>query len=162
MANLTRDAAFSALIAAAEASINTLANAGVRDAHALVLRQKGWNNLQGHARALIPLALWFIRAHPAHLASLRKSTSLRSDMGRSSREARNRGLWQPIQADLRGFLSRKGSDIITVRASTRSPQTAQHVANTYLSDTYGGGQTTGQAGNTVFKRTLKLLAHILP
>ena len=163
MTDFTRDATFTALVAATEGVIiDVLANAGVRDARALVMRQRGWNNLQGHTRGLIPLAVWFARAYPQHLNLLRTSTNLGSGMGRSSAEARNQALWLPIQGDLRAHLTANGADVIAPGARPRSPQTAQEISDTYLSASYGGRQTTGQAGNTVFKRTLKVLAHVLP
>jgi len=162
MTNFTQDPAFTALVAGTEQIIAILAGARVPDAKSLAARQAGWNNLQGHARGVIPLAVWFIRQHPHHLTRLRGSTRLRMSMSRHSSEAGNVALWQPIQSDLIQSLVMNGTDIISIGTSARSPRTAQDIANTYLSNLYGGAQTTGQAGNTVLKRTLKLLAHVLP
>lgn len=163
MVDMTQDAIFTALVAATEEVIEVLANAGVRDARALVMRQRGWNSLQGHTRGLIPLAVWFIRTYPQHLGNLRGSTTLATNMGPRSAEARDHVVWQPIQTDLSNLLASDGADVISPPGtSPRSPRTAQEIADTYLSTSYGGGQPTGHAGNTVVKRTLKLLAHVLP
>lgn len=163
MPDLTQDAAFTALVAATEGVIiNVLANAGVRDATALVMRQRGWNNLQGHTRGVIPLTVWFARAYPQHLNRLRASTNLRFGMGPSSAGARDQAIWQPIQTDLRAYLATNGTDIIALGDRPRSPRRAQEISDTYLATDYGGKQTGGRAGNTVFKWTLKILAHVLP
>jgi hypothetical protein len=63
--------------------------------------------------------------------------------------------------DMRNLLSARGADIIAESIRSHSPQDAASIAATYLSSDYGGGQGTGGAGDTVLKRTIKLLAHAL-
>ncbi len=162
MADLTRNARFTSLVAATERVIDVLATAGVDDAIKLMLRQRGWNSLQGHVRAVMPLAVWFVRAHPEHLDAVRRATRLGTPMHGGSSEARNRAVWRPIQRDLKALLTKQGNDVISVALASRTPTTAAEIAKTYLARDYGGGQTSGKAANTVFKRTLKLLAHVLP
>ena len=81
-------------------------------------------------------------------------------MGRGSREAKNRNLWAKSQKALKEFLKRRGRDIVSETMRTGVPQSAQRVAETYLSYRFGGGQLHGGAGDTVLKRTLKILAHL--
>ena len=162
MSDLTRDPTFTSLVAGTEAIVHVLANAGVRDARFLVSRQAGWNVLPGEVRSLIPLAVWFIRRYPNHLYSLRANTSLGVGMGRNSPEARDPSLWQPIQTDLKDYLAMNGDDVIALATQPLSPITAQDIARNYLSAGYGGGHTGAQAGDSILKRTLKLLAHALP
>lgn len=161
MPNLTNNASFTALVAATETMVAVLANAGIPDAEMLMLRQAGWNNLQGHVRGLIPLAAWFIRHEPSHLQVLHARTNLNSNMSSISSEARG-SVWDAVARDLRHLLSTRGGDVITVATNSSTPTTAARIARTYLSTQYGGGQNRGGAGNTVFKRTLKLMAHALP
>lgn len=161
MADLRRDAAFVAAVAAARQAIGELASRGNADAAALVQRSGGWNNLQGHAHSIVPLAVFFARHRPLALGPIKGATSLRTSQSHGSREARKRTLWRQVQADLRNLLRNRGSDILAEEMRSNRPQTAQQIANTYLSSGYGGGQTSGGGGDTVLKRTLKLLAHVL-
>ena len=161
MSYLTRDPTFTALVAATEAIIHVFANAGVRDGRSLMVRQSGWNTLPGEVRSLIPLTVWFVRMYPNHLYSLRTNTSLGVTMGRGSPEARDPSLWQPIQTDLRDCLVTDGGDVISLATQPLAPVTARDIASNYLSARYGG-HTRGTAGDTLLKRTLKLLAHALP
>ena len=162
MSDLTRDPAFTSLVAATEAIIHVFANAGVRDARSLMMRQAGWSALPGEVRGLMPLTVWFIRKYPNHLQSLRTNTSVGVTMARDSHEARDPSLWLPIQTELRGYLARSGGDVISLATQPSAPITAQDIATNYLSVRYGGEHTGGQPADTVFKRTLKLLAHALP
>lgn len=162
MSDLTRDPTFTSLVAGAEAIILVFANAGVRDARLLMIRQAGWYALPGEVRGLIPLAVWFIRKDPNHLHSLRTSTSLGATMGRNSGEARDPSLWKPVQADLRNHLATDGHDVISLATQPLAPITAQDIASNYLSGSFGGGHARQQAGDAILKRTLKLLAHALP
>lgn len=158
----TADAQFQARREALEAMIAALALPGARcdDAVALVRRQLGWNNLQGHARALVPLALWFALRHRPLLRTVRNRTSLRVEMNRGSAEARD-DVWLDVQQELRADLAAQGNDIVSIGPQANSPSTARAIARTYLSADYGGRHALGGAGNTVLKRTLKILAHTL-
>ena len=162
MADLTRDPAFTSLVAGTEAIIHVFANAGVRDARLLMMRQAGWNALPGEVRGLIPLAVWFIRGFPNHLHSLRSNTSLGVAMGRDSRKATDSSLWQPIQTDLANHLAANGGDVIALGTQPSAPIPAEDIARNYLSARYAGNHRGSQAGDIVLKRTLKLLAHALP
>lgn len=79
-------------------------------------------------------------------------------MGRGSTESRDQGLWNPIARKLRALLANKGDEFITEPLRDSYPITAREAAH-YLPDTYGGTQTSGGGGATVFKRACKLLAH---
>lgn len=161
MTNFTADRTFGALHEAVDRLIEVLALSGVADAKALADRKRGWNNLQGHYRAVVPLAIWLVRRHPALLANLRAETRLSTNMSGASAEARD-PLWNQVQDLLRADLASNGSDRVVIGSHSNTPETAQDIATTYLSKTYGGGQVSGQAGNTVLKRTLKLMAHTFP
>lgn len=162
MSDLTKDARFTSLVAATETILLVFANAGVRDARLLTVRQAGWNTLPGEVRGLIPLSAWFIGRHPNHLNSLRTQTSLGAPMGRGSPEARNPSLWQPIQRDLKDYLATEGGDVVSLATQPVARVTAQDVASNYLSTRFCGGHTSRQAGDNILKRILKLLAHALP
>lgn len=75
-------------------------------------------------------------------------------------EARDRYLWRKAMNATRLLIQERGADIIAEEIATGREQSVRQVAMTYLSTQFGGGQTTGGAGNTVIKRTLKLLAHL--
>ena len=159
MVDYTDNPLFSARHAAIETAIHVLAHAGVADADMLVLRQLGWNNLQGHARAVVPLAIWFLTHEPHHGEHIRDNTDLATSMTGGSRESRG-AFWRPIQGEMRSLLRHHGGDRIAMGERGNSPETARRIARTYLSTRYGGGQTSGGAGDTVFKRTLKIASHV--
>ena len=160
MADLRNDPAFAGAVEAARAGITILAARNVRDARAITDRLSGWNNLQGHAHSIVPLGVVYARAHPNHIRQLRASTALVHGMGTGSAEARDQAIWRPIMNGMRRFLAARGGDIVSEEIGTRTPQSCQDIANTYLGTQYGGSHPLGGAGNTVLKRTLKLLAHL--
>ena len=157
----TQDRGFGALLSATETITGVLSAGGVRDAQRLAERLVGWHNLQGHARSVVPLAVWLTTRHPEILCSIREMTDLGTLMSNTSAEARG-DFWDDVKALLRASLLQSGNDLIVIGQRANSPTTAQEVAVTYISADYGGGQTRGGAGTTVLKRTLKLLAHTLP
>ena len=159
MTDYSNSPLFAARLVAAESAISELAEAGVEDANKLVIRSEGWNNLQGHARAVIPLAIWFLTLAPTHTSNVRDNTYLTTDMSSTSTEAQA-AFWEAIQNEMKALLGKQGSDRIVVGTQSNSPETAERIAETYLSERYGGGQTSGGAGDTVFKRTLKIVSHV--
>ena len=157
----TQDRGFGALLSATETITAVLAAGGVRDAQRLAERSVGWHNLQGHARAVVPLAVWLAMRHPEILCAIREMTDLGTLMSNTSPEARG-AFWDDVKTLLRDSLRQSGHDLIAIRQRPSSPTTAREIATTYISADYGGGQTSGGGGTTVLKRTLKLLAHTLP
>lgn len=152
------DGTFGVAVDVARRLVVQLAKDGVLDARAIVSRQAGTNNLQGHAHALIPLSVWFLRYHPEELSRLRARTRLEFEMGRGSEESKDRGLWDPIVEKLELLLERSGDEVLTEPLRGGDRMTARDVAN-YLPVSLGGSQTTGGGGGTVFKRCCKLIAH---
>ena len=161
MTDYTQDSEFEALLEGTRGITGSLADRNVVDAQMLVRRSQGWHNLQGHARSIVPLAIWFIRQHPGVLCTIRANTNLNTMMNNASRESRGT-FWDEVKVALATSLQQNGGDRIISGLQANSPETATEVATTYISDDYGGGQTTGGGGTTVLKRTLKLLAHTLP
>lgn len=133
----------------------------IPDAKALVVREKGLHNLQGHAMRIMPLAVWLAIRRPDLLKLIRSKTKLANEMKASSSEARG-AFWGDVKDAIRAELMKNGKDVISTADKTNTPTTAQEIADTYLSTDYGGGQTSGGGGNTVLKRSLKLLAHVIP
>ena len=136
-------------------------------------REEGENNLQGHAWSVIPLAVHYGRHHRDTMNEIRQANldlSVSMDDGYSaaneqeriaSRNETRHEVWNRASGEMRAFLaSPNGQDTVAQTMTGGRPQTAADVANTYLKDTWGGGQTSGGGGNTVVKRTLKLLAHL--
>ena len=161
MVDYTQDLSFRAMQEAADSLVRVLAGRGVRDARAIAERAAGWHNLQGHARTIVPLAIWLALHRPELLCTLRVETDLQ--IGMSGRSAESRGVfWDDVKAALISLLKQHGQDRIIVGEQANSPETANDIANTYLSADYGGGQRGGGGGTTVLKRTLKLLSHTLP
>lgn len=146
---------------ATDVLISVMAGGGVRDARAITDRAAGWHNLQGHARAIVPLAIWLVLHRPELLCTLRRETDMQVGMSVRSGESRA-PFWEEVSDALVSLLDQRGGDRIVVGAQVHSPETAAHIANTYLSAEYGGGQRRGGGGTTVLKRTLKLLSHTLP
>lgn len=161
MADYRKRSDFTLLLGLLESIVRSLAATGVPDAKALSIRAKGVHNLQGHAMRVMPLAVWLVMRRPDLLKAIRRATKLRTTMQASSSEARS-VLWRDVQVAIQKELSMHGSDVLSSADRTNTPTTASAIAATYLSSDYGGGQTRGGAGNTVLKRSLKLLAHVLP
>ncbi len=157
--DLRHDAGFEAAVAAAEEVIYSMAKSGVPDARMLAARTAGWNNLQGHAHSIVPLAVLLVRRYPSVLTKTRRHTDLGRNMANRSTEARDTTVWSPVQAHLKKIITSRGTDIISETIRSGRPQSIADIAHTYLSRRYGGGQSSGGAGDTVLKRTLKLLAH---
>ena len=154
----TVDPALADRVSRARALITRLARDGVEDAMAIADRQAGTNNLQGHAQSLVPLAVWFLDRAPEEATQLRARTDLRSGMGQGSHESRDSALWDPIADRLADELAVAGHELIAEPLRNGPAQTAWDAAH-YLPLKYGGTQTTGGGGATVFKRACKLLAH---
>lgn len=161
MVDYTQDLRFRAMQEATDVIIRVMAGGGIRDARAITDRAAGWHNLQGHARAIVPLALWLVLNRPQLLCAVREGTDLQVGMSGSSGESR-REFWEDVQDALIPLLGHRGDDRIVEGIQANSPETAEEIANTYLSRDYGGGQRSGGGGTTVLKRTLKLLSHTLP
>jgi hypothetical protein len=160
MADFRTDVAFQAMLKGAEATIESLAGDRVPDAVALMQRAAGKNNLQGHYNALLPLAVLIARTDPSLLSHVKSRTSLLHNMGAGSSEARSATIWKPVEADSQTIIRTRSSDVLTVMLSGGLCRVRD--AATYLSPTFGGAQVRGGGGNTVLKRTIKLLAHTWP
>lgn len=160
MANYKKRNDFPFLLGLLEKVVSDLSK-GTPDAKALMVRGKGKHNLQGHAMRVMPLAVWLVIRRPDLLKLVRGKTKLINEMRASSSEARG-AFWGDVKDALQMELKKNGKDIVSSADKVNTPITTEEIAHTYLSADYGGGQTKGGAGNTVLKRSLKLLAHILP
>lgn len=161
MANYKNRKDFPLLLDVLERAASLFAASGIPDATALVVREAGRHNLQGHARRVMPLAVWLVIRRPDLLKIIRNQTRLKTSMSASSSEARSI-IWRNVKDAINAELVRNGTDVISCAERANTPTTAAEIAHTYLSTEYGGAQTKGGAGNTVLKRALKLLAHVLP
>lgn len=161
MANYNKRNDFPLLVELLERTATTLAAGKVPDAKALIVREKGAHNLQGHARRVMPLAVWLVLKRPELLKLVRAKTKLSNEMKASSSEARS-AVWGAVKAAMIDEIAKAGTDIVSQHDRANTPVTAKDIAQTYLSADYRGGQTKGGAGNTVLKRAVKLLAHVLP
>ena len=161
MIDYTEDVRFGALHGAVLAIIQALHLEGIGDATSLTQRRAGLYNLQGHARAVIPLAVWVALRRPDLLPEIRQSTNLHVVMDNQADETRA-PVWDQVKEATIELLGARGQDRVSVGDEEDSPETAADTARTYLSDSYGGGQDTGGGADTVLKRTLKLMAHTLP
>lgn len=79
---------------------------------------------------------------------------------RGSVEARDPLIWRAVRNGVQLLIATRGDDIIAEELRGGAPQSIERVAETYLSQRYGGGHLRGGAGDTVIKRTLKLMAHL--
>lgn len=161
MANYLKRNDFLLLLDLLERTTAQFATKKIPDAGALIVREQGEHNLQGHARRVMPLAVWLVIRRPDLLNLIRSKTKLSNEMTASSSEARL-AIWGQVKDAITNELSKGGSDLVSVADRANTPTTANEIAHTYLGAGYGGGQTSGGAGNTVLKRALKLLAHVLP
>lgn len=159
MADLTADKEFQTAVAKARRLIEREAKGGSEDAVALVERKNGKNNLQGHYNSLVPLAVLLASEYPDLLEDIRSGTRLSHNMGRGSYEARKSNVWSPVKKAVRKLQKARGSDVVAGELRSGRPQTVNQVSKTYLSKRYGGSHPHGGGGDTVLKRTLKLLAH---
>lgn len=161
MPDIRRYAPFATAVWGAREAIDQLHHEyAVPDATALYMRGQNVNNLIGHAHSIIPLAVLIAREFPSLLAIIRARTNLDRGMTPRSGEARDRYLWRKVMNATKLVIADRGADIISEEVGTHRQQSVRKVAATYLSRDYGGGQRKGGAGNTVIKRTLKLLAHL--
>lgn len=161
MANYLNRNDFPLLLDLLERAAASFAASNIPDAKALVVREAGKHNLQGHARRVMPLAVWLAIRRPDLLKLIRSKTKLKNEMSASSSEAKS-SVWSQVKGAMNAEMINGGRDVISYADRTNTPTTAEEIAHTYLSVDYGGGQTKGGAGNTVLKRALKLLAHVLP
>ena len=120
-------------------------------------RDNNYNKMRGHAHSTPALAVLYARTYPNDIPLIRQATQL----SRSSRLESRYVVWKTVMANTKALLQSQGSDIVSEQVSTSKPQTAQEVAKTYLSTKYGGKLTGSQGGkgDTILKRTLKLIAH---
>ncbi|MBX6362422.1 MAG: hypothetical protein IRZ00_01030 [Gemmatimonadetes bacterium] len=160
MADLRREPVFTTAVAATRHAITDLAAHGVADALALVRRVRGVNHLQGHANSIVPLAVLMARVYPQVLQVVRARTDLRNGLDPQGPETRDQLVWRTVKTGVQLLVAVRAADIIAEEMRTGAPQTVENVAQTYLSQRFGGGQPRGGAGDTVVKRTLKLMAHI--
>jgi len=72
MVDLRNNPSFRAAVDATRATIASLAQSGISDGQAIRARGLGENNLQGHARSVVPLAVLFARTYPQHLGPVTK------------------------------------------------------------------------------------------
>lgn len=161
MANYRNRKDFPLLVDLLERTAKSFAAKKIPDATALMDRKKGAHNLQGHAMRVMPLTVWLVIRRPDLPKLIRSKTKLVNGMKASSSEARA-VFWNVVKDAIKAELLKHGNDVISTADQINTPTTAQEIADTYLSQDYGGGQTSGGAGNTVLKRSLKLLAHVLP
>lgn len=159
MPDYRKNAAFAAAVAAVEAGIETLASRGVPDAIALAQRAAGRHNLQGHYHTLVPFAVLVLRKNPQLLAHVRTATDLGADMGVDRAEARSVSTWQPVAAAAAALIAAEPGSKLADRLSGGAADVAE--AANYLSQNFGGVQARGGGGDTVLKRTLKLVAHLV-
>jgi len=149
---------FTTAVNSVRAGIISYADEGIPDAGAITEREKGANNLQGHAHSLVPLAVFFARQYPETVQEIRNVTDLDEPMGPTDRETRL-PIWDQVKNQMATLIANHGNDVVSEKLGTGVPQTVDELANTYLPDSWGGGQETGGGGGTVVKRTLKLFAH---
>lgn len=95
---------------------------------------------------------------PGLLGVIKGHTKLSADMGAGSSESRNQLIKSAIADALSALRASRGSDIIARELGSNAPITVD-AACTYLSAGLSGVQGAGGGGDTVVKRTLKLLAH---
>ena len=160
MVDYTIDPRFAELRRTTEAIIEESAAESNEDAISLLERAAGVNNLQGHM-AIVPLTVWLVRQRPDLLRIIRDETNLNVEMARHSQETSGE-FWENVKDALMDLLEQHGDDRIIVGERINSPETPIHIANTYLSHDYGGGQVGGGGGTIVLKRTLKLLVPCQP
>lgn len=158
MTNFTIHQDFHDKVIALEQSVKTLGNKKIPDALALLERESGVHNLQGHARRLMPLAVWLVMKRPDILDEVRRATNLRHQMTSHSAEARG-SFWKFVKDAMKTEIKKNGMDVISTADRANAPITAKAITRTYLSVDYGGGQISGGGGNTVLKRSLKIMAH---
>lgn len=79
-------------------------------------------------------------------------------MGKGSTESRDKALRDDIAAALSSLQASHGTDIVSHEIRSKRPITVSKACRTYVSVVLGGSQPNGGAGDTVVKRTLKLIA----
>lgn len=162
MADYRRDYILQSKIFGTRATIANLSEEyGIPDALALTDREAGVHHLQGHYASIVPLAVYFSQYHSLLLSEIKLVTHLDNNMGARSgpgySEARD-AIWTPVKNSMISFRNACGSDIIT-QNSSGMPKTVNDILN-YISTSYGGNVSGGGGGDTVLKRTLKIMGHV--
>jgi hypothetical protein len=158
MTNYTLTKEFNDEISKLENNVRGLAKKKIPDALALLDRECGVHNLQGHARRLMPLAVWLVIRRPDLIDEVKRCTNLKNQMTSHSVEARG-SFWNFVKSAMKSEIKKNGKDIISSSDKSNAPITVEEIARTYLSIDYGGGQVNGGGGNTVLKRSLKIISH---
>ena len=158
MTDLRTEPSFQATLKATEAMIESYAANGVPDAEALLKRAGGWNHLQGHRHSLVPLVVAFLRENRDVLGDIQGGTELTHSMGTGGSTEARAPFWAAVKDRMKAFRAAHGATVIAGEKGTGAPQTVDDIS-TYLSTGWVGEQSTGGGGDTVIKRTLKLVAH---
>ncbi|WP_214793969.1 MULTISPECIES: hypothetical protein [unclassified Exiguobacterium] len=152
------DPVFNAKVTGTLSMIEQLAHDDIPDAMQLISRRDGTQNLSGHYQKIIPLAIRFSIFNPDLLARVKSNTYLENSMDPHNADTRSE-IWEEVKAAMITLVENNGNDVVITNSDSH-PSSVKEIADTYLSTRYGGSHTTGGAGDTVFKRTLKLLAHV--
>lgn len=158
MKDWARDHRFQLALARLSGAIAASAKLGLSDARAIRWRAAGGANLQGHENALVPVALLLAMQDPTLVRRVRRATDLANSMGKGSTESRDKALRDDIAAALSSLQASHGTDIVSHEIRSKRPITVSKACRTYVSVVLGGSQPNGGAGDTVVKRTLKLIA----
>jgi hypothetical protein len=158
MVDLRDETDFATAVNSVRAGIISYADQGISDADAITDREEGVNNLQGQAHSLVPLAVFFARQHPNTVQDIKNVTDLGESMGPNDPETRL-AIWDQVKEQMATLIANHGGKVVSEELSTGDPQTVAELAESYLPESWGGGQETGGGGGTVVKRTLKLFAH---
>lgn len=159
MTDRTKQMAFKLAASRFEGALFAAARLGMRDAQAIRWRAQGGANLQGHANALVPVAILLAQLHPSVLKKVRIATNFLNSMGKGTPESRDPALRAIIEHAIRTLRKTNGPDVFAHELRSRKQITIDKACDTYLSAKLGGGQANGGAGDTVIKRALKIIAH---
>ncbi|NKC32063.1 hypothetical protein [Falsiroseomonas selenitidurans] len=158
MTNWTTDIGFRLALARLGGAIVASGRLGLIDARSIRWRASGGANLQGHANTLVPLSLLLAMTDKTLVRRVRRDTDLTRDMGRGSVESLNKSLRDDIGVAMSNLRSTQGSDIVAQEIKSKRNITVNKACDTYLSIAMGGSHARGGAGDTVVKRTLKIIA----
>jgi hypothetical protein len=163
MPDVRREQRFISACDLARDAVVEYAMEGVGDAKALLRRAFGENNLQAHWHSMFPVAIYFAIHNFDILDDIKENTDLGHEMTTGSPEASNTELWDPVANQFQQFVNgNRGNDIVSEGMDDPTDErSVQDVAENFMSGTWAGGQAGGGAGDTVVKRTLKLLSHLL-
>lgn len=139
---------------------------GVGDAKALLRHSFCENSNQSHWYIGLPLTVYFVISilespnEREILEKIKYNTKLSREMDGSSGES-SEEVWDPVKKRFGEFVENKGDNHVAEEMSDGETKSVEGAVNSFMSETWHGNASGGGGGDTVVKRTLKIISHLI-